>query len=55
MFRKFLKATNGAAAFEYAIVAAMVSIAVVAGASSAGSNSGNIYDRVDAEITGAIE
>ena len=53
--KNFLLKIDGAVAFEYALIAALVSVAIVAGATSVGSSTGNIYDKVDEEITGAIK
>ena len=55
MIRNFLSKIDGAVAIEYALIAALVSVAIVAGAVSLGSSTGNIYDKVDEEITGAIK
>ena len=55
MIKNFLLKIDGAVAFEYALIAALVSVAIVAGATSVGSSTGNIYDKVDEEITGAIK
>ena len=55
MIMKYIKSIDGAVAFEYAMIAALVSVAIVAGATSVGSNTGNIYDKVDQEVTNAIK
>lgn len=39
LVKKFLKDTNGATAIEYALIAGLISIAIVGGATAIGSSS----------------
>lgn len=52
MFRRFLKNIDGATAFEYAMIAGLVSVAIVAGVTAVGSDTAAIYTTVDEQITG---
>ena len=45
---------TGATAIEYALVAALISVAVIAGASALGVNIGAVFDSISATITAAI-
>ncbi|MGI9351188.1 MAG: Flp family type IVb pilin [Rhizobiaceae bacterium] len=53
MFRKFLNSMAGSTAIEYAIIAGLVSIAIVVGVTNVGSSTGDIYENVSEEITTA--
>lgn len=50
MFRKFLADTNGATAIEYALVGVIISLVVVAGASSIGTTLSGSYNTVAANL-----
>jgi len=52
MFRKFLKCSSGSTSFEYAIIASLVSVAIVAGVSNAGSSTEQLFLNVDEKISG---
>ena len=41
----------GSTAIEYAIIAGLISIVIVAGVSNVGSSTGDIYENVSEEIT----
>lgn len=45
---------TGATAIEYALVAALISVAVIAGASALGVNIGAVFDSISASITAAV-
>ena len=45
-FRKFWYDQNGATAVEYALIAGLVSVAVIAGASLLGVNVGGLFTRI---------
>ncbi|MEM9277616.1 MAG: Flp family type IVb pilin [Pseudomonadota bacterium] len=53
MLRIFWKSFSGSSAIEYAIIAGLISIAIVGGVTSVGSNTGDIYETVDEQITNA--
>lgn len=45
---------TGATAIEYALVAALISVVVIAGASALGVNIGAVFDSISTSITAAI-
>ena len=51
MFKKFLKSRSGTTAIEYSIIAGMISVAIVAGVTSVGSNTDAMYKEVDEKIS----
>lgn len=51
---RFLLSPTGTVAIEYTLIAALVSVAIVAGITSVGDSTGNIYDKVDEQVTSAI-
>ncbi len=51
MFSKFYRATNGSSAIEYAIVAGLVSIAIVVGVTNLGTQTGQMYEDVDQQVS----
>lgn len=53
VLKKFLFGTSGSTAIEYAIVAGMISIAIVVGVTNLGSNTSELYDDVDKKISAA--
>ncbi|MEM8541834.1 MAG: Flp family type IVb pilin [Pseudomonadota bacterium] len=53
MIGRFFASLSGTSAIEYSIIAGLISIAIVAGVSNVGSNTGDIYDTVNTEISGA--
>jgi pilus assembly protein Flp/PilA len=48
--RLFLKSRSGATAVEYGLIAALVGIAIIAGATSVGSAVNNMFVNVDAKV-----
>jgi len=51
--RKFLKDESGATAIEYGLIAAIISIGVIAGAFSVGSTLDEFFKFIDTKISGA--
>lgn len=49
--QRFLKAESAVTAIEYALIAALLSIALIAGAILLGANLGDLYNRVAICIT----
>ena len=43
---KFWRDENGATAIEYALIAALISVAVIAGASALGVNIGGLFTKI---------
>lgn len=50
LLKAFLKDETGATAVEYGLIAAMVSIAVIAGASSIGSKLGTVFNTLSSSL-----
>ena len=53
IFSRFLKDESGATAIEYGLLAALISITVVAGATVAGPQISAIFNTVGSELTTA--
>ena len=53
--RRFLKDQAGSNALEYGLIVALVSLAVVAGASTAGVQMGILFTDIGTGITNAIQ
>ena len=54
MLKRFLKAVSGSTAIEYAIIAGMVSIVIIVGVTSVGSETNEMWDEVDNEFSEAL-
>ncbi|UIJ79990.1 Flp family type IVb pilin [Rhizobium beringeri] len=57
LFSRFLKDESGATAIEYGLIAALISVALITGATALGNNIGNTFnnlsDRMDDAATAA--
>ena len=51
VFRKLLKNQEGATAIEYGLIAALISVAMVAAAGTVGTNLGTTFTTVGTELT----
>jgi pilus assembly protein Flp/PilA len=51
--RKFLKDESGATAIEYGLIAALVSVAIIAALSTLGSNLGTTFNTVATNLSDA--
>ncbi|MEM7213940.1 MAG: Flp family type IVb pilin [Pseudomonadota bacterium] len=51
MLKRFFNSTGGSTAIEYAIIAGIVSAAIVVGVSDVGSSAGKIYNKVDEQVS----
>jgi len=51
MLAKFLKDESGATAIEYGLIAALISIALIAGAKAIGTDLDNQFSTVGSEVT----
>lgn len=49
---KFLKSEDGATAIEYALIAALLSVAIIGGATTLGTNLNQSFDDVATELDG---
>ncbi len=52
--RKFLRDESGATAIEYALIAALISLAVTTGALAVGGSLSNLYNLIGSKVTTAI-
>lgn len=50
-FREFLTDDGGATAIEYGLIAALISVAIIAAATSLGSNTGKTFNKVGSKMT----
>jgi len=53
MLKKFLKNESGATAVEYGLIAALISVALIAGAKAIGVNLDTIFTNVGSEVNSA--
>ena len=51
--RSFVKSESGATAIEYALIGALISVAIIGGVNSLASANTNMYNDVSTTITGA--
>lgn len=53
LFARFVKNESGATAIEYGLIAALISVALIAGASTLGDNLSATFTRVSTEMSTA--
>jgi pilus assembly protein Flp/PilA len=53
MFRRFVKDDSGATAIQYGLIAALVSVAIIAMLTTLGTELGNTFTSVATELQGA--
>lgn len=53
LFSKFIKNESGATAIEYGLIAALIALAVITGATTLGKNIGQTFKDVAAELSQA--
>ena len=53
IFARFLKDESGATAIEYGLIAALISVAIIAGASTLGEQLSNTFTDLSTEMTDA--
>jgi len=53
MFLKFLKDESGATAIEYGLIAALIAVGMIAGATAIGDQVNNSFDNVAGEVGAA--
>jgi len=53
MFARFLKDESGATAIEYGLIAALIAVAIIAGASALGTQLDDQFQTIADEIEGA--
>ncbi|NNU47187.1 Flp family type IVb pilin [Rhizobium sp. WYCCWR 11279] len=53
LFSRFLKDESGATAIEYGLIAALISVALITGATTLGGKIGNTFNNLSNKMTGA--
>ncbi|NLS01890.1 Flp family type IVb pilin [Rhizobium sp. P32RR-XVIII] len=53
LFSRFLKDESGATAIEYGLIAALISVALIAGASSLGGSLNNTFQNLSTKMSSA--
>ncbi|SCB57930.1 pilus assembly protein Flp/PilA [Rhizobium aethiopicum] len=53
LFSRFLKDESGATAIEYGLIAALISVALITGATTLGGKIGNTFNGLSTKMTGA--
>ncbi|TNM66450.1 Flp family type IVb pilin [Aliirhizobium smilacinae] len=51
IFARFREDESGATAIEYGLIAALISVAIIAGASTLGNNLGNAFNNIAAKVS----
>ncbi|WP_439814080.1 Flp family type IVb pilin [Zavarzinia sp. CC-PAN008] len=54
LFSRFLKDENGATAIEYGLIAALIAVAIIAGAIAVGENLNELFSDVAGQVDAAI-
>lgn len=55
MLQKYLSDESGATAIEYGLIAALISVGIIAGARSAGVGISSLFTDVDSELVQAFD
>ncbi|MQB11026.1 MULTISPECIES: Flp family type IVb pilin [Agrobacterium] len=53
IFARFLKDESGATAIEYGLIAALISVAIIGGATTVGSQIGTLFKNIGTKMTTA--
>ena len=53
LFARFLKDESGATAIEYGLIAALISVGIIAGATSLGGSINGVFNKLSGNISGA--
>lgn len=53
IFARFMKEESGATAIEYGLIAALISVALIAGASTLGNNLNNVFQNISSKMSDA--
>lgn len=53
IFARFVKEESGATAIEYGLIAALISVALIAGATTLGSNLNTIFQNISTKMSTA--
>lgn len=52
IFARFVKDESGATAIEYGLIAALIALAIVAGAGALGNSLSDMFDRISTDLDG---
>lgn len=52
VFARFVKDESGATAIEYGLIAALVAVAIIGGATALGSSISDLFSRIATRLTG---
>lgn len=50
IFARFVKEESGATAIEYGLIAALISVALIAGATTLGNNLNNVFQNISTKM-----
>jgi pilus assembly protein Flp/PilA len=53
LFSRFLKGESGATAIEYGLIAALISVAIIAGATTLGNSLSTVFNGISGDMTNA--
>jgi pilus assembly protein Flp/PilA len=53
LFSRFLKDESGATAIEYGLIAALISVAIIAGATTLGNSLSTVFNGISGDMTNA--
>ncbi|MFD1744611.1 Flp family type IVb pilin [Rhizobium helianthi] len=53
IFARFAKEESGATAIEYGLIAALISVALIAGATTLGNNLNNVFQNISTKMSTA--
>ena len=53
IFARFVKEESGATAIEYGLIAALISVALIAGATTLGTNLNNVFQNISTKMSTA--
>ncbi|AYG57654.1 Flp family type IVb pilin [Rhizobium jaguaris] len=53
LFSRFLKDESGATAIEYGLIAALISVAIIAGATTLGNTLSTVFNGISSDMTNA--
>ena len=54
IFARFAQDESGATAIEYGLIAALISVALIAAATLVGTSLGNVFTLINTKLTGAM-
>lgn len=55
IFARFMKDESGATAIEYGLIAALISVALIAGASTLGSSLNTTFDKLGDKVEACVD